>query len=73
MGQEYQLLQIESEQVPKPQPAIKRYYIIGTAVLCALVVLLATLAIVLTPHSHNLDVLPDNTPASKRGAGLLLT
>lgn len=77
MGQEYQLLHIESEQPSSPRPASKRRVIVGVAALSAVAVFLAVLSIALASylhsHSDNLEVLPDNTPASKRGAGLLLT
>lgn len=76
MGEGYQLLQIESEQSPSPRPT-RRYYLGGVLAFSTLVVLAVTLTVSLTSHtsasSHNLEVRPDNTPASKRGAGLLLT
>ena len=77
MGAGYQLLHIESEQPAIPRSTNRRYYVAGVVAFSALVVLVATLAVTLLPHSsagsHNLEVRPDNTPASKRGAGLLLT
>ena len=75
MGQEYQLLHIESEQPPSPRLAVKRKLVVGVAVLSVVAVLLTALSLALASHlhSHNLEVLSDNTPASKRGAGLLLT
>ena len=77
MGEGYQLLHIESEQPAIPQYRNRRYYVAGVVAFSVLVVLVATLAVTLPSHSgagsHNLEVRPDNTPASKRGAGLLLT
>ena len=76
MGEGYQLLQIESEQSPSPRPT-RQYCVGGALAFSTLVVLVVILTVSLTPHtsasSHNLEIRPDNTPASKRGAGLLLT
>lgn len=77
MGEGYQLLHIESEQPAISRSINRRYYVAGGVAFSALVILVATLAVTLPPHSsagsHNLEVRSDNTPASKRGAGLLLT
>lgn len=77
MGEGYQLLHIESEQPAISPSNNKRYYVAGGGAFLALVILVATFAVTVPSHSsagsHNLEVRPDNTPASKRGAGLLLT
>ena len=77
MKEGYQLLHIESEQPAIPRSRNTRYYVAGVVAFSVLVVLVATLAVTLPSHSNagsrNLEVRPDNTPASKRGAGLLLT
>ncbi|KAL3161952.1 hypothetical protein ABBQ38_009034 [Trebouxia sp. C0009 RCD-2024] len=82
MGEGYQRLHIESEEPHSPKHFTNRkYYVGGVIAFSALLVLVATLSVALTSHSalpsashtHTLEVQSDNTPASKRGAGLLLT
>ena len=72
MGQEYELLQIESEQSPSAPKNLKKFYVAGIGAFAVLTILLTSLAVVSVSKSRTLEVQPDNTPASKRGAGLLL-
>ena len=72
--QKYEPLQLESEYASKLQFIRSIDWRIVSLVLFAFVGGFATLATVLSPlNESNLEVLPDNSPASKRGAGLLLT
>ncbi len=75
MGQQaYELLQIESEQQLSPRRVSRKYWTLGFALASAVLISIAAVSIALTSHpQHKLEVLPDNTAASKRGAGLLLT
>lgn len=75
MGQQpYELLHIETEQPPTPQRLSRKYRTLGFAIASAFLISIAAVSITLTSHpQHKLEVLPDNSPAAKRGAGLLLT
>ena len=72
--QAYELLQIENEQPISPRRVSKNYWKLGLALTSAAVISVAAVSIALVSHpQHKLEVLADNSPAAKRGAGLLLT
>ena len=75
MGQQaYELLQIETEQPTSPRRVSKKYWKLALALTSAAVISTAAVSIALVSHPrYKLEVLPDNSPAAKRGAGLLLT
>ena len=77
MGDGYLLLEIETERSPQNRPTKRRYYVGGAVAFSLLAVIAAVLTVGLKWHSiassHTLEVRPDTSLASKRGAGLLLT
>ena len=75
MGQQaYQSLQLETEQPSNPSAVKRKIWTLGLGVLLGVLILVAAIFLALrTRPAHRLEVFPDSTPASKRGAGLLLT
>lgn len=73
-SQAYELLQIESDQSPSPRRKSRKYLTWGFALTLAVLISVAAVstAVAFLPVDK-LDVQPDNSPAAKRGAGLLLT
>ena len=73
-SQAYELLQIESDQSPSPRRKSRKYLTWGFALTLAVLISVAAVstAVAFIPVDK-LEVQPDNSPAAKRGAGLLLT
>jgi hypothetical protein len=73
-SQAYELLQIESDQSPSPRRKSRKYLTWGFALTLAVLISVAAVstAVAFLPVDK-LEVQPDNSPAAKRGAGLLLT
>lgn len=72
--QAYELLQIESDQPPSPRRKSRKHLTWAFALASAVLISVAAVstAVAILPVDK-LEVLPDNSPAAKRGAGLLLT
>ncbi len=72
--QAYELLQIENNQPPSPRRKSKKYLTWGFALASAVLISVAVVSTaVASLPVDKLEVQPDNSPAAKRGAGLLLT
>jgi len=72
--QAYELLQIESDQPPSPRRKSRTYLTWGFALASAVLISVAAVSTAVASHpADKLEVQPDNSPAAKRGAGLLLT
>lgn len=72
--QAYELLQIESDQPPSPRRKSRKYLTWGFALASAVLISVAAVSTaVASLPVDKLEVQPDNSPAAKRGAGLLLT
>ena len=73
--QGYEPLQLDSEHSSDPR-RLRKHQLLALSVIVGLAVLIAIVTVLTAVYSHqkhSLEVLPDNSPASKRGAGLLLT
>lgn len=72
---QYQRLQIESDAAPVPRRSSSELLSWGAGIFTLLLLTaVISAALLVRPHKSNtLEVVPDNSPADKRGAGLLLT